>query len=144
VRRLLCPNGAATCAAFAHNFPIGSAKDKNMKATEVRILPARDAGETYVDPVFLLVETTVADDGETVTTIDHISSGTVDGMEGWVITTLGQSVPTTHAAACEWAVTYAASRGIPLVYERDETASGTYAATPSGAFSAPNAASSSK
>jgi hypothetical protein len=99
-----------------------------MKATDVRLIPALDPGESYIDPVFLLVETTIADDGETVTTIDHISTGTVGGTEGWVITTLGQSVPMTHSAACEWAVTFAASRNIPLVYERDEAAEG-YAAT---------------
>lgn len=107
-----------------------------MKATEVRILPALDPGESYVDLVFLLVETTVADDGEPVTTIDQISSGNVDGMEGWVITTLGQAVPMTHSAAREWAVTYAATRNIPLVYERDETVGGDYAAALSGARSA--------
>ena len=99
-----------------------------MKATDVRVLPALDPGESYLDPVFMLVETTLADDGDTVTTIDHISTGTVDGSEGWVITTLGQAVPMTHSAACEWAVSYAASRDIPLVYERDESADG-YAAT---------------
>jgi hypothetical protein len=114
-----------------------------VKATEVRILPALDAGETYVDPVFLLVETTLAD-GETVTTIDHISSGTVDGTEGWVVTTLGQCVPMTHSAACEWAASYAASRNIPLVYERDETASANYAAALSGAPAAADASSASK
>jgi len=92
-----------------------------MKATAVRVLPALDPGESYVDPVFLLVETTVADDGETVTTIDQISSHTDDGKEGWVVTTLGQSVSMTHSGACEWAVSYAASRNIPLVYERDAT-----------------------
>jgi hypothetical protein len=37
------------------------------------------------------------------------------------VRTLGQSVPMTHSAACEWAVSYAASRNIPLVYERNET-----------------------
>jgi hypothetical protein len=115
-----------------------------VKATEVRVLPALDAGETYVDPVFLLVETTVGDDGETVTTIDQISSATVDGAEGWVIATLGQSVPMTHSAAREWAVSYAASRDIPLVYERDETVSANYAAAPSGAAASADASSASK
>jgi hypothetical protein len=114
-----------------------------VKATEVRILPALDAGETYVDPVFLLVETTVAN-GETVTTIDHIENAAVDGTNGWVITTLSQSVPLTHSAACEWAVSYAASRNIPLVYERDETVSADYAAALSGALSEPDASSASK
>jgi hypothetical protein len=92
-----------------------------MKATEVRVLPALDPGESYVEPTFLLVETASRDDGETLTTIDLISSGTADGGTGWTVRTLGQSVPMTHSAACEWAVSYAASRNIPLVYERNET-----------------------
>ena len=100
-----------------------------MKATEVRVLPALDPGESYVDPVFLLVETAVDDNGEAVTTIDHVASDTVDGKDCWTVTTLGQSVPLTHAAAREWAVSYAASRSIPLVYERDETIDANYAAT---------------
>jgi hypothetical protein len=99
-----------------------------MKASEVRVLPALDPGESYVEPVFLLVETALADDGETLTTIDHISSGAADGREGWTVKTLGQSVPMTHSAACEWAVSYAASRDIPIVYERDETMGAGYAA----------------
>jgi hypothetical protein len=94
------------------------AKEKTMKATEVRILPALDPGDSYVDPVFLLVETTLAADGEPLTTIEQISS---DGGHGWTVRTVGQ-VPVTHSAACEWAVSYAASRNIPVVYERDETA----------------------
>src|SRR5688572_9852655 len=92
-----------------------------MKAADVRVLPALETGESYVEPVFLLVETGIDDDGETVTTIDQITSGTVRGRHGWEITTLGQSVPMSHAAAREWAVSYAASRNIPLVYERDST-----------------------
>jgi hypothetical protein len=96
-----------------------------MKATEVRVLPALDPGESYVEPVFLLVETTLANDGETLTTIDQISSA---AAEGWIVRTLGQSVPMTHSAACEWAVSYAASRDIPLVYERNETIGAGYAA----------------
>src|SRR5262245_46731237 len=92
-----------------------------MKAMEVRVLPALDPGESYIEPVFLLVETALDESGETVTTIDQVRSVTVDGREGWTVSTLGQSVPMTHAAACEWAVSYAASRGIPLVYERDAT-----------------------
>jgi hypothetical protein len=92
-----------------------------MKATEVRVLPALDPGESYVEPVFLLVETSLAEDGEPLTTIDQISSDAADGRDGWSVKTLGQSVPMTHSSACEWAVSYAASRDIPIVYERDET-----------------------
>ena len=88
-----------------------------MKATEVQILAALDPGESYVEPSFLLVETARRDDGEAVTTIDVISSV---GSRGWTASTLGQAVPMSHAGACEWAVSYAASRDIPIVYERDD------------------------
>lgn len=98
-----------------------------MKASEVRVLRALDPGESYVEPVFLLVETTRAVDGEPVTTIDQIS-GNADGRHGWTVKNLGQSVPMTHSAACEWAVSFAASRNIPIVYERDETTAKSYAA----------------
>jgi hypothetical protein len=47
-------------------------------------------------------------------------------------------VPLTHAAALEWAASYAASRDIPLVYERDSTRD--YAASLSGRFPALTAA----
>ncbi len=93
-----------------------------MKATEVQVLSALEPGESYVEPAFVLVETARADDGEAVTTIDVIRSETADGGRGWSVKTLGQSVPMSHAGACEWAVSYAASRDIPIVYERDETA----------------------
>jgi hypothetical protein len=99
-----------------------------MKASDVRILPALDLGESYIEPRFLLVETTWAEDGETVTRIDQITSGTRNGHPRWAIATLGQSVPMTHRSAREWAVSYAASRDIPIVYERDESAEGDYAA----------------
>ena len=98
-----------------------------MKASEVRVLRALDHGESYVEPVFLLVETTRAEGGEPLTTIDQISSD-ADGADGWIVKNLGQSVPMTHAAACEWAVSFAASRNIPIVYERDETIDAGYAA----------------
>jgi len=87
-----------------------------MKATEVQVLAALDPGESYVEPKFLLVETARGNDGEALTTIDVISSV---GDRGWTVSTLGQAVPMSHAGACEWAVSYAASRDIPIVYERD-------------------------
>ena len=99
-----------------------------MKASEVRVLPALDPGESYVEPQFLLVETALADHGDPLTTIDQISSDASDGRDGWTVKTLGQSVPMTHSAACEWAVSYAASRNIPIVYERDATLATGYAA----------------
>jgi hypothetical protein len=105
-----------------------------MKATEVRIVPALEPGESYVEPVFVLVETSLDECRDTVTTIDHVSSKLVDGRDRWNVTTLGQSVPMTHVAALEWAVSYAASRDIPLVYERDATAVEDYAASLSGRF----------
>jgi hypothetical protein len=92
-----------------------------MKATEVLVLPALDPGESYVEPAFVLVETAAGDDGGTITGIDLIQSGAAAGHAGWTVKTLGQAVPMSHAAACEWAVSYAASRNIPIVYERNET-----------------------
>ena len=92
-----------------------------MKATEVLVLPALDPGESYVEPAFVLVETSAGDDGGTITGIDLIQSGAAGGRIGWTVKTLGQAVPLSHAAACEWAVSYAASRDIPIVYERNET-----------------------
>jgi hypothetical protein len=92
-----------------------------MKATEVLVLPALDPGESYVEPAFVLVETSAGDDGGTNTAIDLIQSGAAGGRNGWTVKTLGQAVPMSHAAACEWAVSYAASRNIPIVYERNET-----------------------
>ena len=99
-----------------------------MKATDVRILKALGPGESYLEPTFLLVETGRDDSGDIVTTIEHITSKVVDDKERWQIVTLGQSVPLTHAAALEWAVSFAASRDIPFVYERDDTPSASYAA----------------
>jgi len=99
-----------------------------MKASEVRVLPALDPGESYIEPVFLLVETLPGHDGQPLTTIDHIRSDASEGRDGWTVRTLAQAVPMTHSAACEWAVSYAASRNIPIVYERDETLGAGYAA----------------
>ena len=42
-----------------------------MKASEIRILPALDPGESYVEPTFVLVETALDESGEPVTTIEH-------------------------------------------------------------------------
>lgn len=106
-------------------------------------MPALEPGESYVEPVFLLVETGFDDDGETVTTIDQITSGVVHGRHRWEIVTLGQSVPMSHAAAREWAVSYAASRDIPLVYERDSTQAA-YAASLQAGAGPPAASSASK
>jgi hypothetical protein len=92
-----------------------------MKATEVLVLPALDPGESYVEPAFLLVETAAGDDGGTITAIDLIQSGAGPGGDGWTVNTLGQAAQLSHAAACEWAVAFAASRDIPIVYERNET-----------------------
>ena len=91
-----------------------------MKASEVRILPALDPGESYVEPTFMLVETALDDSGEPVTTIDHVASEIVGHKLVWHVATLGQSVALTHASALEWAVSFAASRNVPVVYQRDE------------------------
>jgi hypothetical protein len=99
-----------------------------MKTADVRILHALESGDSYVDPNFLLVETALDDGGDAVTTIDHVSVQTVDGVDKWTVQTLAQSAPLDHAAALEWSASYAASRGIPLVYERDTSVGESYAA----------------
>ena len=100
-----------------------------MKASQVRILPALDSGESYVEPTFMLVETALDASGEPVTTIEHFAHKIIGNELRWHVATLGQSVPLTHASALEWAVSFAASRDVPIVYQRDE-ASARYAATP--------------
>jgi hypothetical protein len=92
-----------------------------MKAADVRILKALDPGESYIEPTFVLVETSIDRHGEASTTIEHVTSYTLRGRPRWKIVTLGQSVPLSHASALEWAVSFAASRDIPVVYQRDET-----------------------
>jgi len=104
-----------------------------MKAAEIRILKALDPGESYVDPEFLLVETGFDEAGEPVTTIEHLAAQITSGKPRWKIVTLGQSVPLSHAAALEWAVSFAASRSVPVVYEREDAVGGGYAATRSAA-----------
>jgi len=113
-----------------------------MKATEVRILPALDPGESYIDTAFVLVETTLDANGDPVTTIEQLASRRVGDKKSWNVATLGQSVPLSHAAALEWAVSFAASRNIPVVYERDSTLTPGHAAAPSaGAAAASSSAS---
>ena len=107
-----------------------------MKATQVRILPALDPGESYVDAAFVLVETAVGDDGEPVTTIEHVANRVVGGRVRWHVVTIGQSVPLTHAGALEWAVSFAASRDVPVVYQRDDSRDKRYAAASSARSSA--------
>ena len=92
-----------------------------MKATEVRILPALDPGDSYQDAAFMLVETALDENGEPVTSIQQLASRRVGDKARWHVVTLGQSVPLSHAGALEWAVSFAASRNIPVVYQRDET-----------------------
>jgi hypothetical protein len=101
-----------------------------MKAAEVRILPALDPGDTYVDAAFMLVETALDENGDAVTTMEHVASRLVGDKTRWQVVTLGQAVPLSHAAALEWAVSFAASRNIPIVYERDETLLPGHAAAP--------------
>jgi hypothetical protein len=107
-----------------------------MRAAEVRIQKALEPGESYVDPAFVLVETTPGDDGEPVTTIEHVANKVVNGKTSWHVVTLGQSVPLSHASALEWAVSFAASRSIPVVYERDESVAVRHAAAPSSGLAA--------
>jgi len=107
-----------------------------MKASEVRIRKALEPGESYVDPAFMLVETVLDEHGETVTTIEHLASYVVNGRSRWKITTLGQSVPLSHTGALEWAVSFAAMRDIPIVYQRDDSSSFRQAAAPSAGVAA--------
>jgi hypothetical protein len=102
-----------------------------MKASEIRILPALDPGESYVEPTFMLVETALDASGEPVTTIDHVTSRIVGDKLRWEIATLGQSVALTHTSALRWAVSFAASRDVPIVYHRDDSGTARYAATSS-------------
>ena len=103
-----------------------------MRASKVRILPALDPGESYIDPTFVLVETTLVGEDQTTTTIEHVASESVDGKVRWRVTTVGQSVPLTHAGALEWAVSFAAMHDIPVVYQRDEGRNPHYAAASAG------------
>jgi hypothetical protein len=112
-----------------------------MKATEVRILPALDPGESYVEPTFVLVETELAEDGNAVTTVEHLASHVVGDKVRWQVTTIGQSVPLSHAAALEWAVSFAASRNVPVVYHRDGAGDASYAAAPSAPTASASASS---
>jgi hypothetical protein len=100
-----------------------------MKASQIRILPALDAGESYVEPTFVLVETALDESGEPVTTIEHVASRTVGGKLRWHVSTLGQAVALRHTSALMWAVSFAASRDVPIVYHRDDSTSARYAAT---------------
>jgi hypothetical protein len=107
-----------------------------MKAAEVRIQKALEPGESYVDPAFVLVETTLGEDGEPVTTIEHVANRVINGQTRWQVVTLGQSVPLSHASALEWAVSFAATRNIAVVYERDESLAPAHAAAPSAGLAA--------
>ena len=107
-----------------------------MKAMVVRIQKALEPGESYIDPAFVLVETAPGDDGEPATTIEHVANKVVNGKTRWHVVTLGQAVPLSHASALEWAVSFAASRNIPVVYERDESTALRHAAAPSSALAA--------
>ena len=79
----------------------------------------------------MLVETALDDNGDPVTTMEHVASRLVGDKTRWQVVTIGQAVPLSHAAALEWAVSFAASRNIPIVYERDSTLQPNHAAAPS-------------
>lgn len=102
-----------------------------MKASDIKVLPALDPGDSYVEPAFVLVETTLDETGEPVTTIEHVASRVVGDKIRWQVSTLGHSVALTHPAALEWAVSFAASRDVPVVYHRDDSTNSRYAATSS-------------
>jgi len=94
-----------------------------MLAKSVRVLPALDPGESYTEPDFLLVETFRNERGQTVSRIDHIRGGRLGaGVTDWVVSSLGGLTYLSHAEAMQWAISYASAFGIPVVYERDESA----------------------
>jgi len=112
-----------------------------MKATEVRILPALDPGESYVEPAFILVETALDANGDAVTTIEQLASRRVGDKMRWHVATIGHSVPLSHAGALEWAVSFAASRNIGVVYQRDGTMRSAHAAATNADAAASSSAS---
>ena len=112
-----------------------------MKASEVRILPALDPGESYVEPAFILVETAFDTNGDPVTTIDQLASRRVGDKTRWHVATIGHSVPLSHAGALEWAVSFAASRNIAVVYQRDGTMRRNHAAATNAAGAGSSSAS---
>ena len=67
-----------------------------MKATDVRILPALDPGDTYLEPNFLVVETILDEQGEAMTSIAHVNA---DDGQGWGLRSLGKIAATTHSMA---------------------------------------------
>jgi hypothetical protein len=71
-----------------------------------------------------------------VTTIEHVANTVVNGKTRWQVVTLGQAVPLSHASALEWARSFAASRNITVVYERDDSVALRHAAAPSSGLAA--------
>jgi hypothetical protein len=94
-----------------------------MTGSNVRVLPALEPGESYTDPNFLMVETVRNKRGELVSNIDHVKTRRAEAA-GWSVTPLCRAEAMSHAEAMEWAVAYAATNSIPVVYTRDETAGG--------------------
>ena len=95
-----------------------------MVAKSVRVLPALDPGESYTEQAFLLVETSRNERGQTVSSIDYIRGWRLgDEDTDWVVTWLG-GTHLSHADAMKWAISYATTFGIPVVYERDESTTG--------------------
>ena len=88
-----------------------------LKAADVCILPALVSSEPYSAESFLFVETTINERGEE-TNIDHVSNGCREDGGNVSKRAIAQSLPFTHKVALEWAVSFAALNGIPIVYER--------------------------
>lgn len=86
---------------------------------DAKILPALDAGETYTDPDFLLVQTSTDSEGESVAEIDRMfSAKREDDTGSWVCKTITQRTKMSHQAAMELARIYAQQKEIPVIYER--------------------------
>jgi len=89
-----------------------------MNVTDVRVLRALDHGDSYVEPRFLLVETNVNARGNSVTSIDFVTTD-AGKRETWSVRSLAHAVSVGHLGAREWAVVYAAANDVPIVYEQD-------------------------
>ncbi len=104
-----------------------------MKAAEVRIRKALELGESYVDPTFVLVETTLGDDGETVTTIEHLASHIVERPRPLADRDVRPIGPAVARGRARVGGLVRGSRDIPIVYERDDSPLLRHAAAPNAA-----------
>jgi hypothetical protein len=93
-----------------------------LKASDVRVRRTPDPGEPYGESEFLVVRTAVDEHDGTVTGVEYFSAETAVEVLPPGSERLGRNLQLTHRLALEWAIAYAARKGISTVYERDETA----------------------